>query len=228
MFGPIPLSRIIQKLTLGIAAAFFTAYQGGKRFLNNNTSSVPAPVINCVASAFAELTSTAVGAPAEVIKQNAQVLKRNGGSTSLRALRLIGRNPRNFWRGYSLLAGRNLPFIALQFPLYEELKIILGAEKVKDDWWEMSKVTAIAAGISGGLAAWITTPIDVVKTRIMLSATQGHKKVGPKEVFKNILKEEGVIELFRGGGMRFFWTIIGSGMYLAVYEGMATWLETTD
>lgn len=211
------------------AATFFTSYQGSKRFLNNNTSSIPAPLINCAASTFAELTATAVGAPAEVIKQNAQVLKSSNGSTSLQAIRLIGRNPRNFWRGYTLLAGRNLPFIALQFPLYEELKIVLGAEKAQDDWWEMSKITAIAAGVSGGLAAWITTPIDVVKTRIMLSATEKGKKVGPKEVFKKILKEEGVKELFRGGGMRLFWTIIGSGMYLAIYEGMSTWLgRTTD
>lgn len=211
------------------AAAFFTSYQGSKRFLNNNTSSIPVPLINCAASTFAELTATAVGAPAEVIKQNAQVLKSSNGSTSLQAIRLIGRNPRSFWRGYTLLAGRNLPFIALQFPLYEELKIVLGAEKVQDDWWEMSKITAIAAGVSGGLAAWITTPIDVVKTRIMLSATEKGKKVGPKEVFEKILKEEGVKELFRGGGMRLFWTIIGSGMYLAIYEGMSTWLgRTTD
>lgn len=36
---------------------------------------------------------------------------------------------------------------------------------------ETGTVTAVSAGAAGSLAAVITTPIDVIKTRIMLSAT---------------------------------------------------------
>ena len=38
--------------------------------------------------------------------------------------------------------------------------------------WETGSVTAAAAGSAGSVAAVITTPIDVVKTRIMLSASE--------------------------------------------------------
>ena len=36
--------------------------------------------------------------------------------------------------------------------------------------WETGLVTAVSAGAAGSVAAVLTTPIDVVKTRIMLSA----------------------------------------------------------
>lgn len=183
-------------------------------------------MVNCASSSVAELIGCAVATPAEVVKQNAQVLEGNGRSSSLRALRLIGREPRNFWRGYSLLAGRNLPFIALQFPVYEELRTLLGAGRAQGDWWKTSKIAAVAAGLSGGLAGWVTTPIDVVKTRIMLSATGKGGCCGANEVLRKILKEDGSRELFRGGGMRLFWTTVGSGMYLAIYEGVVTWFGT--
>ena len=39
--------------------------------------------------------------------------------------------------------------------------------------WETALVTAVSAGSAGSVAAVATTPIDVVKTRIMLSAADG-------------------------------------------------------
>lgn len=158
-----------------------------------------------------------------MIKQNAQVLADSSRSSSLRVLRLIGWDPRKLWRGYGLLAGRNLPFIALQFPAYEELKVVLGAGRTQGGWWEMSRIAAVAAGVSGGVAAWVTTPVDVVKTRVMLSAMRTGRATGAGGVLRGILREEGARELFRGGGVRLVWTAAGSGMYLAIYEGVVTW-----
>lgn len=37
--------------------------------------------------------------------------------------------------------------------------------------WESGSITAISAGAAGAVAAVVTTPIDVVKTRIMLAAS---------------------------------------------------------
>ena len=79
------------------------------------------------------------------------------------------------WRGYTALAGRNLPFTALQFPMFERMK-----EMIKDyrdhkgtrtgTIFESGMITAVSAGAAGFIAAAVTTPVDVVKTRIMLSA----------------------------------------------------------
>ncbi|KAI5837113.1 mitochondrial carrier domain-containing protein [Morchella snyderi] len=216
--GPIILA------TLPASAAFFTSYQKSREFLRNASPSLPSPVINCAGSMAAEMIASAVATPAEVIKQNAQVLSgkstSTSTSTSLQALRLIGRNPRNLWRGYTLLAGRNLPFIAIQFPIYEELKALLGSGAVKGDLWETGRISGLAAMASGGIAACLTTPIDVVKTRVMLTAGDAGRRIGAVETFEGVWKTEGVRGVFRGGALRTVWTSIGSGVYLALYESL--------
>lgn len=69
----------------------------------------------------------------------------------------------------------------------------------------------VAAGSSGAVAAVVTTPIDVVKTRIMLAAGERKQAL---VVAREVLKEEGLRGLWRGGVLRAVWTMIGSGLYL--------------
>lgn len=167
-----------------IAGAFFTTYERTKAFfshINPPTSSypdglVPTPIVHAGASSVAELVSCAILTPAEVIKQNAQMVTAGSKTNAtVQTLAKFKSNPLALWRGYTALAGRNLPFTALQFPMFEKMK-----ETIKDyrdrkgvrtgTIVESAWITATSAGAAGSVAAVITTPIDVVKTRIMLSA----------------------------------------------------------
>lgn len=65
----------------------------------------------------------------------------------------------------------------MQFPLFERLK--QGIKDYRDEKGltrggvvEMGVITAVSAGSAGAVAAVITTPIDVVKTRVMLAAAE--------------------------------------------------------
>lgn len=53
--------------------------------------------------------------------------------------------------------------------------------------WETVLVTAISASSAGSVAAVITTPIDVVKTRIMLSAADSDQPRGEEQ--NKVVKE---------------------------------------
>jgi solute carrier family 25 S-adenosylmethionine transporter 26 len=135
-------------------------------------------VIHASASSLAELVSCAILTPAEVIKQNAQMVQA-GSSTNatLQTLAKFRSNPLALWRGYTALAGRNLPFTALQFPMFEKLKETIrkyrdARGKTTGTIFESGLITAVSAGAAGTVAAVVTTPIDVVKTRIMLSAAE--------------------------------------------------------
>ena len=96
-------------------------------------------------------------------------------NATLQTLAKFKSNPLALWRGYTALAGRNLPFTAMQFPMFERLKA--GVREYRDERGltrgtiaESALVTAASAGTAGAIAAVITTPVDVVKTRIMLAA----------------------------------------------------------
>lgn len=188
------------------AGAFFTTYEGTKSILHrlnptsatNNTPLVPTPVIHSVASSVGELVSCFILTPAEVLKQNAQVVKRSAsasttafdGNATIEALRKFNK-PSQLWRGYTALIARNLPFTAIQFPMFEHFKQTALAYRdrrgvASGTLLEKGVVTAVSAGTAGSIAAVITTPVDVVKTRIMLSAAgeDGRNKGGKQEDLK--------------------------------------------
>lgn len=73
------------------------------------------------------------------------------------------------------------------------------------------------------MAAVVTTPVDVVKTRVMLDAGRG--RVGVVDVVRGVVRSEGWRGLMRGGALRGGWTAVGSGLYLGSYEGAKVWLR---
>lgn len=168
------------------------------------------------------MASCLVLAPAEVIKQNAQMLT-SSKSTSLVALREVSRHSaRRLFTGYTALVARNLPFTALQFPLFEALRTHLGKDAKEKGLMRTGWTSGVSAGTAGALAAWITTPSDVVKTRMMLAASGEREGVGI--VLRKIYAEKGVGGFFRGGVFRSVWTAVGSGLYLGTYDVAKVWL----
>jgi solute carrier family 25 S-adenosylmethionine transporter 26 len=132
--------------------------------------------VHAAASSLAELVSCAILTPAEVIKQNAQMVAHNSPTNAtLATLARFRQNPAALWRGYAALAGRNLPFTAMQFPLFERLREAWKKRREakgisSGSLVESAGITAVSAGAAGAVAAVLTTPVDVVKTRIMLAA----------------------------------------------------------
>ena len=163
---------------------------------------LPDPISHSIASSTGELVSCLILTPAEVLKQNAQMVSRKqaplhtsnkifDGNATVQAMRKFN-SPTQLWRGYTALAGRNLPFTAMQFPMFEHLRTYIYNYRKREghstgSLWETGTVTAISASLAGAIAAVITTPVDVVKTRIMLSAADSNQ-LGNTEL-KNVFKE---------------------------------------
>lgn len=157
-------------------------------------------MVHAGASSLAELVSCAILTPAEVIKQNAQMVTA-GSSTNatIQTLSKFRSNPSALWRGYTALAGRNLPFTAMQFPMFERLKVAIREYRDRRGLTtgtivESGCITALSAGSAGAVAAIITTPIDVVKTRIMLSAGDDAPKEAPQSQSKS--GKAGLVDAF--------------------------------
>ncbi|RDA86957.1 hypothetical protein CP532_6712 [Ophiocordyceps camponoti-leonardi (nom. inval.)] len=207
---------------------------------------LPSALVHASASSLAEAASCLVLAPAEVIKQNAQMLKKSSSasstsSASIQAFRRLGFA--RLFSGYTALVARNLPFTGLQFPIYEHVRGRLRSGRMEKKKMMMMKkkgdgegrseglvetgVTAgVSAGAAGAVAAFLTTPGDVVKTRIMVTAGQDHQgpKLGSWAVIKTVWTERGVRGFFRGAGLRSVWTALGSSLYLGSYDMARLWL----
>ncbi|KAL1875014.1 hypothetical protein Plec18167_005682 [Paecilomyces lecythidis] len=252
--------------TIPSSGAFFTTYEAIKYTLNASsksnpessktnvlpfTHSLPTPVIHSIASSSAELVSCFILTPAEVLKQNAQMVSARGPSSwnqsiTLQVLSKFRPNPFRLWSGYTALVARNLPFTGLQFPMFEYLRTHMiewrrerkgqsATSSANDLLIERAGITSVAAGLAGSVAAVVTTPIDVIKTRIMLSAgdseeqrraaVRQNRSRGAWAVGRQVWLEEGMKGLFKGGAIRACWTAVGLGLYLGAYEGGRFYLE---
>jgi len=67
---------------------------------------------------------------------------------------------------------------------------------------------------AGAVAAAFTTPLDVLKTRMMLA----EKKVGLGEMGSRIWRESGPKAFMAGLGPRVMWISIGGAIFLGSYQ----------
>lgn len=282
-FGPVVVA------TLPSAALFFTTYEHAKiTFTSSDTPFIGQYVGNdprakavghAAASAVAEMAACLILTPAETIKQQRQVSASDALKQSTSIFKEF--KLKSLRQGYWALVSRNLPFTAMQFPLYEyfrqhlsdafgvaprkparraahqqeprdntDVEASLAARRRayniqqkamnNDKGGQLSTPTAgqpnyLKAGLvsgasaasAGAISALITTPLDLVKTRIMLGPTKGEMQTAPSQtitaVGRDIWQREGLRGLMKGGMLRSVWTALGAGIYLGSYEAGREW-----
>ncbi|GFP82636.1 probable S-adenosylmethionine carrier 2 chloroplastic [Phtheirospermum japonicum] len=176
-------------------------FEASKLVLINVAPTLPELQVQSVASFCSTFLGTAVRIPCEVLKQRLQAgLFDNVGEAIVGTWQQDGL--RGFFRGTGATLCREVPFYVAGMGLYAESK----------KPWE----TIAVGALSGGLAAVLTTPFDVIKTR-MMTAPQG-RQVTLSMVAFSILRHEGPIGLFKGAVPRFFWIAPLGAMNFAGYE----------
>lgn len=165
-----------------------------------------------------ELAACAVRVPTEVVKQRAQTLQ---ATSSMAALRLIMRRRaevgvkgvwREMYRGWGVTVMREVPFTVIQFPLWEGLKAWRRGAKGLDGTTAVE--SAVFGSVAGAVAAWLTTPLDVLKTRMMLA----QKRQAAIPLLLQILRDSGPRTLFAGTGPRIVWISAGGAIFLGSYQ----------
>lgn len=214
------------------ASLFFVTYDSmkiySKPFIKNlygenSSEQLIDTTTHMFASTLGEIAACLIRVPAEVIKQKTQTNLRHSSYETFKSL-LKNENGegirRNLYRGWSTTIMREIPFTCLQFPLYEYLK---------KEWRDIDQSErlvpwkgAICGSIAGGIAAAMTTPLDFLKTRMMLSS----KSVSTSTLVNTILKEEGPLVFLSGIGPRTMWISAGGAIFLGVYESIHYILTT--
>lgn len=122
------------------------------------------------------------------------------------------------YRGYGITLMREIPFAIIQFPLYERFKRVWSEKQ----GYQVSPIQAATCGsIAGGIAAAITTPLDVVKTRLMLGADKHNIPYnGAMDVIQRTYSQDGGGRVFFSGIQpRVFWITLGGFVFFGAYEG---------
>jgi len=125
------------------------------------------------------------------------------------------------YKGASACLLRDVPFSAIYFPAYSHLKSDLFGESPTKKLGVLQLLTAGA--IAGMPAAYLTTPCDVIKTRLQVEARKGDSQyTGLRHAAKTIWKEEGFRAFFKGGPARIMRSSPQFGFTLAAYEVLQT------
>ncbi|PFH45426.1 hypothetical protein AMATHDRAFT_159864 [Amanita thiersii Skay4041] len=204
------------------AAVFFSTYDTMKRL--SPLGEELKPVTHIVAASMGEIAACLIRVPTEVIKTRMQTSTYGTLSTSsLSAARLVLKTEgtKGFYQGFGITIMREIPFTSLQFPLYEFLKSKLATHLGRRSSKELHvHEAAVCGSVAGAFAAALTTPLDVLKTRVMLDLRTSSTRALPSlpTRFKTIYTTEGPRALFSGVVPRTLWISAGGAVFLGVYE----------
>ena len=136
----------------------------------------------------------------------------------VRNLGLVG-----LYKGASACLLRDVPFSAIYFPTYNHLKRDYFGESQTKSLGILQLLTAGA--IAGMPAAYLTTPCDVIKTRLQVEARKGDTSyTSLRHCAKTVYQEEGFKAFFKGGPARILRSSPQFGFTLAMYEVLQNWL----
>ncbi|KAI0496040.1 hypothetical protein KFK09_022347 [Dendrobium nobile] len=179
------------------SAVYFGTCEFGKSLLSK-FSAYPLFLIPPTAGAMGNIISSAIMVPKELITQRMQT--GAAGRSWEVVLRILEKEGiMGLYTGYSATLLRNLPAGILSYSSFEYLKSFV-LSRTGNAYLEPAQ-SVLCGAIAGGLSASLTTPLDVVKTRLM---TQAHGEATKKisETVRQILMEEGWAGLARGIGPR--------------------------
>lgn len=121
------------------------------------------------------------------------------------------------YKGASACLLRDVPFSAIYFPAYAHLKRDVFGESPQQSLGVLQLLTAGA--IAGMPAAYLTTPCDVIKTRLQVEARKGEQIYsGLLDCAKKVYRDEGFKAFFKGGPARILRSSPQFGFTLAAYE----------
>ncbi|SCU66528.1 mitochondrial carrier protein [Trypanosoma equiperdum] len=231
-------------------AAFFVGYDLTKRALlgeDDGQSDVTYAgrkqwqlASQATAAVVGETTASCIRVPIEMLKQRLQAGQhRNlrsalvhithgvtpGVATDTAPTSMRVRGIPNLLSGIPVMLLRDVPFAVIQMLCYEALKVALHTDR-------RPHYLPLCGALGGATAAFITTPLDLLKTRIMLGQVSSPRAGRPKKLsvvcgaLQELLHEVprptdrwGPMQrFFRGAVPRVTWISIGGSVFFTTYE----------
>lgn len=187
------------------------------------------------AGALARAASATLVTPLELLRTRLQA----SGSRDLTSIaqdlakEIKSDNPLVLWRGLVPTLYRDVPFSAIYFAGYESMKRFitgsgLGERHVNQSQRQDFSVAFASGATSGMLAAVVTQPFDLIKTRLQAEERRiGSTTRTPTtmQMWRQIVRQEGTRGLFVGMSPRVAKVAPACGIMISSFELVARWLD---
>lgn len=195
----------------------FGVYELCKQFSLAHVPEEHRELSNFVSAAVAFIACSVVLVPGELLKTKLQAKMYPGVRACIAGVWKEG-GVRGMFQGYKEILVRDVPYTMLELGLYDSVKGFL--ERVskksngKDDHAMRNEI--IAAALVGGFVGFVTNPLDVIKTRMMIASASNPPKL--LALTKSIWKEGGIRSFLGGGTARVAWLMPFTAVYLPAYD----------
>jgi Mitochondrial carrier protein len=204
-----------------------------------STDRAPPFLTHFMAGMIAETIACIIYVPVDVVKERMQVqhaatpsiptdspatLYRNSWDAFRKIVRYEGFS--GIYRGYAATLASFGPFSALYFVFYEQFKDLARHQSPSNADLSFS-ATVVCAAAAGGLASWLTSPLDMAKLRLQVQrgrlASQHPADLaltysGMWDCLRHTWQTEGVRGLFRGAGARVLHFAPATTVTMTTYE----------
>lgn len=180
-------------------------------------------LVNLLAASIGEMFADFIRVPVEIVKQKHQVndVQHRAIDILVHAYKTDGLI-NGIYRGYGITIMRDIPFSAIQYPMWELLRAVFVIVMKH----EPSLLAEASFGsVAGACASAATTPLDVAKTRIQLAEhLDDHtdddieSQRTPCGVWRTLYKENGIRGIFSGFVPRVLWTTVGGFIWFGTHQ----------
>jgi len=200
------------------SALFFAVYETSRVLYLEPALGLGSASSQLIASALGNIAASSIRVPTEVVKTRMQSGAENQLSAAVSNI-LSRDGPLGLFRGYSAFLLRDLPFDAIEFVAYEQLKLAYAAFAGLSVGALGGPQTALIGAVAGGITGALTTPLDTVRARQMNEAGEGSKGYGGISAsISRIVEEEGWQGLFTGVKPRVLWLSLGGTVFFSSLE----------
>lgn len=197
----------------------FGAYESLRSHFKTSLHDCPEWLHIILAASMGDAMGSLWLTPSEVVKSKTQAGLFQSPFAAVKATAAQG--PSSFYQGYSAAIARDIPFRAIQLSLYERLRTLYANSPIRlENKKPLSALENLLLGaVAGTITAATTTPLDVIRTRMMSQAS------GSSALYKNAIdcvvktvSREGPTALFKGIVPRCLLIGPSSAVFFLAYE----------
>lgn len=209
---------IVLAASIPQGGSFFLVKKGTIELFNNYLpASLPDFIASVVPITLGVMVYWLFRTPAEVIKTQVQTGQSASVTASISSVQASDAGVLDLYKAYNVMLSLDIPFQIINFILYGVVSDLVS----NGLGYETSVWTRLFCGITCGMiAAGITCPLDVGKTRIIRREKESNGANSNRNMLKelySISKNEGIASLFLGIQQRLLYTGLANGIRLAAY-----------